>query len=400
MRILFLHNSFPGQYGHLAAALAADPAHQVVFASAEGEGSLPGVSRAPYRAARPVRESTHPYLRWMEGAVLTGQAVYRLCHQLKAGGFVPDVVCAHSGWGPALYVKELFPACRLVGYFEWYYRTRGSDADFLDADALSEDDRCRLRTRNAALLMDLAEADAALTPTRFQQGRFPAPLQPLLTVLHDGVDSDWFRPEPGRRLRLPGLDLSEAEEIVTYATRGMEPYRGFPQFMRAAALLHRQRPNLHVVVAGDDRVVYGQRLAGQDSWRRRMLAELPDLDPWRLHFPGTLPADQYRRLLQASSAHVYLTVPFVLSWSLLDALACGCAVVGSDTEPVREVVEDGRNGLLADFASPQAIAERVTEILDDRRRAAELRQAARRTVLDRYALKDLLPRHLELITSR
>ncbi|MBX9634148.1 MAG: glycosyltransferase, partial [Magnetospirillum sp.] len=355
MRILFLHNAFPGQFGHLAAELARDPANQVLFASADAGGTLPGVRRLTYGAARPVHAPVHPYLRWMEGAVLTGQAVYRLCHQLKQDGFIPDVVCAHSGWGPALYIKQLFPRCRLAGYFEWFYQADGADTAFLD-QTLSADDGCRIATRNGALLMDLANADCAITPTDFQRGRFPERLRPLLTVLHDGVDTDFFRPAPAAPLRLPGLDLSHASEIVTYATRGMEPYRGFPQFLRAAALLQHRRPYLHVVVAGEDHVHYGQRLPDGDSWKRRMLAELPELDLSRLHFTGTLPAPHYRLLLQASSAHVYLTVPFVLSWSLLDAMACGCAVVASDTKPVREVVTDGGNGLLADFLSPDSIA--------------------------------------------
>ena len=400
MRVLFLHNACPGQYGRLAAALAADPANQVLFASAEGGEPIPGVTHHRFRPARPVRDEAHPYLRWMEGAALTGQAVYRLCHALKAQGFTPDVVCAHSGWGPALYVKELFPDCRLIGYFEWYYRAQGADADFLDGKPLSDDDRCRLHSRNAALMMDLATCDAALCPTGFQLEQFPARLRPLLTELHDGVDCDWFRPEPGARLTLPGLELAAGTEIVTYATRGMEPYRGFPQFMRAAALLQRARPNLHVVVAGDDRVVYGQRLPEGDSWRQRLAAELPELDPWRLHFTGTLGATDYRLLLQASSAHVYLTVPFVLSWSLLEAMACGCAVVGSDTAPLREVIEDGRNGLLADFFSPAALAAKVEELLDGGDLSQRLRRAARQTALDRYALTDLLPRHIAMVNGR
>ncbi|MCR6631656.1 MAG: glycosyltransferase [Magnetospirillum sp.] len=395
MRVLFLHNAFPGQFGPMAMAMAADPANQVVFATAQEGGSLPGVRKLVYGGARPVTASIHPYLRWMEGAVLTGQAVYRLCHQLKQEGFVPDVVCAHSGWGPALYIKEVLPDCRLVGYFEWFYHGAGADTAFV-GHQLSPDDRCRVATRNAALLMDLAQCDAALTPTRFQRDQFPERLRPLFTVLHDGVDTDYYRPDPAARL--PGLD--GAAEIVTYATRGMEPYRGFPQFMHAVALLQRRRPGLHVVVAGDDSVHYGERLPEGDSWKRRMLAELPELDLDRLHFVGTLPAEQYRTLLQASSAHVYLTVPFVLSWSLMDALACGCAIVGSDTAPVREVIEDNVNGLLVGFHSAPAIAERVEAVLDDRALAARLGKAARETAQTHYARACLLPRQLEVLAPR
>lgn len=392
MRVLFLHNAFPGQFGPMAMALAADPANQVVFATAQESGSLPGVRKLVYGGARPVTAAIHPYLRWMEGAVLTGQAVYRLCHQLRQEGFVPDVVCAHSGWGPALYVKEVLPECRLVGYFEWFYHGAGADTAFV-GHQLSPDDRCRVATRNAALLMDLAQCDVALTPTRFQRDQFPTRLRPLFTVLHDGVDTEFFRPDA--TARFGGIE----GEIVTYATRGMEPYRGFPQFMRAAALLQRRRPRLHVVVAGDDSVHYGKRLPEGDSWKRRMLAELPELDLDRLHFVGTLPTDAYRTMLQASSAHVYLTVPFVLSWSLMDALACGCAIAGSDTAPVREVIEDGGNGLLADLNSAAAIAEKVETLLDNRALAARLGAAARETALATYDRARLLPRQLALLAA-
>lgn len=395
MRVLFLHNAFPGQYRHLAAALARDPANQVVFATHRAEGSLPGVRVETYASARAVRNDCHPYLRWMEGAVLTGQAVWRLGQRLKAEGFAPDVVCAHAGWGPGLYARELFPAARHVGYFEWFYGGDASDTQFL-GHQLSDDDRCRLATRNAALLMDLAQADVALTPTRFQRDRFPAKLRPLLTVLHDGVDTGFFRPQPARPA-IPGCDLSAADQVVTYATRGMEPYRGFPQFMRAAALLLAERPGLHVVIAGEDQVYYGERLPDGDSWKRRMLAELPEMDRSRLHFVGTLPAASYRDLLALSSAHVYLTAPFVLSWSLLDALACGCAVVGSDSEPVREVLEDGVTGLLADFFSPDEIAGKVAHILDDAALAAHLRGNARKVAVERFSLDRLLPRHMTLL---
>lgn len=389
MRVLFLHEACPGQYRHLAAALAADPGNSVVFATASQDACAPGVVKRPYALARQPSPDVHHYLRWTERAVLTGQAVYRVMRELKAEGFVPDVVCAHAGWGPALYVKDAFPDTRLVGYFEWYYRGRGSDADYLGE--CTEDDALRLRTRNANLLLELAQCDAALTPTAFQRAQFPAMAADRLAVLHDGVDTDYFAPAP----EMPWI--AEADQVVTYATRGMEPYRGFPQFMRAVALLQERHPRLHVVVVGEDKVFYGSPLPAGDSWRRRMLAELPGLDLSRLHFTGPLPYDDYRRVLRASDVHVYLTVPFVLSWSLLEAMATGCLVVGSDTEPVREVIEDGCNGLLVDFRTPSALAARIEHALRLGPAASRLRRAARATVLEHYALRDLLPRQMALL---
>lgn len=396
MRVLFLHPNFPAQYRHVATALAQVPGNQVVFGTARAEGELPRVAKALYKPHRAPRQDTHPYIRPVETAVLNGQGVFRLAQALKARGFAPDVVCAHSGWGVSLFVKDAFPAARLLSYFEWYYHAQGSDADFLPGETSSDDDRLRIRTRNAPVLLDLAQCDRGLCPTEWQRGQFPAVFRERLAVLHDGIDTGFFAPKPGARLALAGLDLAHADELVTYVARGMEPYRGFPQFMAALAELQRRRPNLHGVIVGEDRVAYGRPLPDGRSFKQQALAEL-QLDPARTHFTGPLPYGQYLQVIQASSVHVYLTVPFVLSWSMLEAMAAGCLVVASDTPPVREVIEDGRNGLLTDFFDTGRIADRVEEALGRPDRHAALRRAARTTILERYDLRRLLPRQLELV---
>ena len=214
-------------------------------------------------------------------------------------------------------------------------------------------------------------------------------------MLHDGIDTTYFCPKPGAKLVLPtiGLDLSHVDELVTYATRGMEPYRGFPQFMEAVALIQQRRPNCHIAVVGADRVAYGKALPDGKTYKQLMLEKLP-LDLSRLHFTGTLPYDQYRQVLQASSAHIYLTRPFVLSWSMLEAMASGCLLIASNTAPVTEVIQDGKNGLLVDFFSPADIADRVDEVLRHSDRLATLRANARETILKRYDLAALLPQHI------
>ena len=399
MRILFLHNNFPAQFRHMVRILAAHPGNQVVFGSQPREGEIPGVRRILFTPARVPRPEVHHYNRTQESAVLLGQAAYRAAIDLRRQGFQPDIVYGHSGWGSTLFMREVFPKARLVCYFEWYYRPQNSDVDFLDPGQVTDDEACRLRMRNAPILMDLANCDWGVNPTKFQQTQFPAIFHEKLTVLHEGIDTEFFKPQPGTKLVLPGLDLSQASEVVTYATRGMEPYRGFPQFMRAAAILMQRRPGLHVVVAGADRVAYGKKLPEGQSWRNRMLAELPDLDRTRLHFTGLLSYEDYLTLLRASSAHVYLSVPFCLSWSLLEAMAVGCPVVASDTAPVREVMEDGRNGVLVDFFDHQALAERVNEMLDHPAAFADRRALARRTIEERYALAKLLPRQLQFLAD-
>jgi glycosyltransferase involved in cell wall biosynthesis len=398
MRILFLHPNFPAQYRHMATALAGVRGNQVVFGTARAEGELPHVLKAVFKPHRAPRHDTHPYIRPVETAVLNGQGVFRLAQALKARGFVPDVICAHSGWGVSLYAKDAFPAARLLSYFEWYYHASGSDADFLPGETTSDDDKLRIRTKNAPVLLDLAQCDRGLCPTGWQRQQFPEVFRERLSVLHDGIDTGFFAPKPGARLKLAGLDLAQVAELVTYVARGMEPYRGFPQFMAALAELQRRRPQLHGVIVGEDRVVYGRPLPDGRSFKQQALAE-HRLDPARTHFTGPLPYGQYLQVIRASAAHVYLTVPFVLSWSMLEAMAAGCLIVGSDTSPVREVIEDGRNGLLTDFFDTGRIADRVEEALDHADRYAALRQAARETVIERYDLQRLLPRHLELIQS-
>lgn len=396
MRILFLHSNFPAQFRHLAAALAQDPNHQVVFGTMRKEGSIPGVRKALYQESRPVSLRTHRYIRDLESAVLQGQSVYQLGQALKKQGFVPDVVYGHSGWGPTLFIKDIFPKAKLHCYFEWFYRAHGSDADFDPTDRLDADAEARIRVKNASILLDLASCDRGLCPTHWQQQQFPPEFHSKLKVMHDGIDTTYFCPNPGAKLVLPsiGLDLSHVDELVTYSTRGMEPYRGFPQFMEAVALIQQRRPNCHVVVVGDDRVAYGKKLPNGKTYKQLMLEKLP-LDLSRLHFTGSLPYGQYLQVLQASSAHVYLTRPFVLSWSMLEAMSTGCLVIASNTAPVTEVIQDGKNGLLVDFFSPTEIADRVDEALSHPERLADLRTSARETVQKHYGLATLLPQHIQ-----
>jgi glycosyltransferase involved in cell wall biosynthesis len=295
-------------------------------------------------------------------------------------------------------MKDLFPDARLLSYFEWFYHAKNSDVDFFTRGKVSYDDMCRVRTRNIPIMMDLVNADWGLCPTQFQASKLPPIFYSKISVLHDGIDTDVLKPDRDATLVLPKLriDLSGADEILTYATRGMEPYRGFPQFMHAVALLQKRRPNLQTVIVGTDRVAYGRKLPEGQTYKKKMLEELKDLDQSRIHFTGHLGYEDYLKVLQCSTVHVYMTIPFVLSWSLLESMSTGCLIVASDTEPVREVMEDGRNGMLVDFFSPTQLADRVEEALDRKDRGAAMREAARNTVLERYALRDLLPKQLKL----
>ncbi|MEN6624549.1 MAG: glycosyltransferase family 4 protein [Smithella sp.] len=400
MKILFLHPNFPAQFRHLAAVLAQDSTNQVVFGTARQEGQMTGVRKLIYTPSRKPNKETHHYLRSFEDAVLHGQAVYRMLDKLKASGFIPDVVYGHSGWGPTLFIKDIFPQAKLLCYFEWFYNAYGADVGFDPDEPLTPDDRLRIRMKNAPILTDLYSCDAGLCPTNWQAQQFPEEFRKKINILHDGIDTNFFSPQQNAKLALPsiGLDLSSVKEIITYVSRGMEPYRGFPQFMEAVSLLLKQRKKCHVVVVGEDRVAYGRCLPGGKTFRQLMLEKL-DLDLSRLHFTGMLPYPLYLQVLRASSVHVYLTRPFVLSWSMLEAMSTGCLIVASNTPPVTEVIQDGINGILVDFFTPQEIATRVEDALDNADQMLHFKKTARKTILDNYDLATLLPGHLAWIRA-
>ena len=405
MRILFVHQNTPGQYKHLVRHFAADPAHQVAFIG-KVRRDLPRVRMALYRPTREPGEAIHPYIRLFEGQVLHGQGAVRAGLALQKEGFTPDVICAHPGWGEALFLKDLFPDARLLLYCEFFYRAEGSDVGFDPERPVTLETRCRIRTKNAALLTGLDAMDWGVSPTEWQRRQHPDAFRPRISVIHDGVDTTVCRPDPAATVTLPdGRTLSRDDEVVTYVARNLEPYRGFPTVMRAAAELLRRRPNLHILMVGGDEVSYGAPPEGGGTWRERMWRETmldaagaPRHEAARLHVLGKLPYQQYLSVLRVSRAHIYLTFPFVLSWSMLEAMACGAVIVGSDTPPVAEVIEDGVNGLLTDFYDPPALADRVETVLDEPDLRAALSAAARRTAVERFDLATVcLPAQIRLL---
>ncbi|MGH8602474.1 MAG: glycosyltransferase family 4 protein [Gammaproteobacteria bacterium] len=404
MKALFIHQNFPGQFKHLACHMATDPANQIVavmreYAPGLKDAAYDRFARQAYRPARAPTPNIHHYVYNIEASVLNGQAVARLLHGLKRKGFTPDVTFAHVGWGEALYFKDVFPDRPLIGYCEFYYRARSVDADFDPEFPITEDDHLRIRTRNAVTLLSLDACDKGVSPTNWQKGLFPREYQNKIALIHDGIDVDTAVPNPRATFTLRnGLVLQKDMEIVTFTARNLEPYRGFHVFMRAVEQICRRRPNCHVVISGGDDVSYSARLPEQQTYREKMLGEV-SIDPNRVHFIGFLPYADHLNLLQVSTAHVYLTVPFVLSWSLMEAMATECVVIGSDTPPVREVLHHGKNGLLVDFFSPEAIADAVDAAFSHPRRMAHLGAAARRSVAKKYHVNDALVEYRELIEA-
>jgi glycosyltransferase involved in cell wall biosynthesis len=398
MKILFLHPNFPAQFRHLATVLGQDRQNKVVYATNRREGNISGVDKVIYEKSRTARPETHHYVRPLENAVLEAQGVYRVAQKLKDQGFYPDVVYGHSGWGPTLFMKDIFPKATLICYFEWFYKAYGSDASFDPSDPINADDEARIRIKNAPILLDLATCDRGLSPTAWQRSQFPPEFHPKIKVHHDGIDTNYFQPLPNAKLSIPrlNLNLTEVEEVITYVARGMEPYRGFPQLIETISILQKKRPQCHFVIVGKNRVAYGKSLPDGKTYKEAMLEKFP-LDMERVHFTDLLPYDEYLQVLQASSVHLYLTRPFVLSWSMLEALSTGCLIVASNTEPVTEVIEDNVNGLLVDFFDPQQISDRIIEALDNLELMAAIRVQARETILKGYDLAKLLPQHLQWV---
>lgn len=401
MRVLFVHQNFPGQYRHIAPSIARRKGVQVVGLGENAGDALPGVKHIRYKAPPVGHKDTHRYVRRFETAVFRGQHVARACLALKEKGFTPDLICCHPGWGEAIYLKDVFPDAKTLYYFEFYYRSSGADVGFdPPGQPVHIDDACRVRTLNTTHLLSLDSADWGQTPTQWQASRFPEWARARMSVIHEGIDTDAIRRDERAVYTLPdGRTLTAEDEVVSFVARGLEPYRGFHVFMRALPEILARRPKAQVVMVGGEDPHYGAKPKEGGTWKDLLLAELGDrVDRARLHFPGKIPHAELGRLMSVSSAHVYLTYPFVLSWSLLEAMSSSCAIIGSRTAPVQEVITDGETGVLVDFFSPEEVAAAVVRALEKPEEMLPMRAAARRFAREHYDLHRVcLPKHLALV---
>ncbi len=376
MDVLFIHQNFPGQFRHIARHLADLSNFRVLAIGQDHAPGLDSVQLHKYRPHRKASSKTHPYARTFEEAVLNGQQVLRLLLKLQQDGYEPDVVVAHPGWGETLYVKQVFPKTRLIHFCEYYYHTQGADVGFDPEFPLTMDDCARISSRNALHLLNLENCDTAITPTHWQHSLHPVAYQDKIKVIHEGIDVTRLGPDSKAVLQLPnGKVLKAGEPIITYVARNLEPYRGFHQFMRALPRVLAAHTTCQVVIIGGDDVSYGSRPKDAANWRSKLLCENP-VDQSRVHFLGKVEYSTYCKALQVSAVHIYLTYPFVLSWSLLEALASGCLVIASDTEPVREVIRHGDNGWLIDFFDDQMLFNKILDILSDSKQSVGLRKKA------------------------
>ena len=406
MKILFVHQGFPGQYKHILEALSSQGGHQIVgMGLTQPSEQLPaGVYYKQYSITRGNTHGIHPWVIETESKVLRGEACANAALDLRQQGFTPQIICAHPGWGESLFLKDIWPNVPLLCYQEFFYQPCGFDFDFDFAiqGSRSWQDQANLRMKNANILLSLQVSDWNITPTSFQLSTFPSLFHSKFSCIHDGVDTQVASPDPAPSpLSLPdGSILHYGDQILTFVNRNIEPYRGCHTFLRSLPQLLALHPQLRVVIVGNQHGVSYGNLPPEGSWKLHFLKELKDkLDFSRVYFTGSIPYTSFLHLLRLSSVHVYLTYPFVLSWSLLEAMSCQTAIVASETDPVKEVIVDGHNGLLVDFFDPNQLANSVSALLSDSDLRAHYAHSARQTILDRYDLRICLPQQLSLINS-
>lgn len=403
MRLLFVHQNFPGQFRHLAPILAKDVKNQVTALTMRNvwAGEWERVNIAPYSTRRGTTPNIHPWVSDFETKTIRGEACLRAALQMKMQGFTPDVIIAHPGWGESMFLKEVWPTAKLGIYCEFYYHPTGADVGFdPEFPAADEADACRLRLKNINNLLHFEIADAGISPTHWQASTFPEQFRNRITVVHDGIDTNAVAPNPNVSLTLGNkVTLTKKDEVITFVNRNLEPYRGYHIFMRALPEILKRRPKARVLIVGGDDVSYGARPPDGKKWKdiffNEIRGQLSPTDLQRVHFLGNIPYEHFIPLLQLSTVHVYWTYPFVLSWSLLEAMSTGCAIVASDTQPLHEAIRHNETGRLVNFFSPEGMADQVCALLDSPAERARLGANAREFAKANYDVKGIcLPKQL------
>ena len=410
MRILFIHQNFPAQFKYLAPTLAKQHQVRVLTLNARLADNLQGIPVSHYALQKASTKGIHPWIIDFEAQVIRGEATLYAAFNLRQQGFTPDVIIAHPGWGESLALKDVWPDAKLGLYCEFFYRAEGADVGF-DPEFPNTDPALasRIRLKNTNTLIQLSTFDAGISPTDWQASTFPELFRNRISVIHDGIDSTLLQPNPSATLTLKInsgdlLTLSREDEIITFVNRNLEPYRGYHTFMRCLPRLLKQRPQAMVLLVGGDGTSYGAKPLGSKSWKERFIDEvrpqISEADWSRVHFMGNLPYQHFVTLLQCSSLHVYLTYPFVLSWSLLEAMSIGCAIVASDTSPVRDAIIHNETGRLVNFFDYKALADEISSLLDNPDERQRLGANARALIYEKYDLKTIcLPKQMEWVEN-
>jgi len=386
MKILFVHNSFPAQFQQLQRVLADDPTVSMAAVGAPNARAMKGVRLIKYRMPESDVSGTHPFARRFDMECRRAEQVLYSLSTLKASGFVPDVILAHPGWGETLPLRTVFPKARILLYCEFFYGAEGRDIGFdPEFPEGGLDGGIALQLKNATTLLALSDADRGVSPTPWQRSTFPRQFQRMIDVVHEGIDVAEVARDRDAGFDLPdGRRLKPGDPVITFVARNLEPIRGYHTFMRTLPAILGRLPSAQVLVVGGHGTSYGIKPPRGTTWKAMFLDEVADrIDLARVHFTGRLSRERYLAALHVSAAHVYLTYPFVLSWSLIEAMGAGCAIVASDTAPLRDVI-DGTNGILVPFFDTEALADRVVDVVSKPRRHAEMRRRAQALVADRY----------------
>ncbi len=406
MKILFIHQNFPGQFKFLAPELVRQGHHVTALLMRKVDVRVwKGINLFSYSVPRGSTPGVHPWVSDFETKTIRGEACFYAARGLKAQGYAPDVIIAHPAWGESLFIKEVWPQAKLGIYCEFFYGLHGADVGF-DPEFGAPDiaEACRLKLKNLNYVLHLDAADAGLAPTEWQATRFPSTYRSKISVIHDGIDTQAITPNPDIRFEFGGgLTLTRADEVVTFVNRNLEPYRGYHIFMRALPELLKERPKAYVLIVGGDRVSYGAPSPDGRSWKDVFASEvrsrISDSDWARVRFMGNLNYSEFIALLQLSSVHVYLTYPFVLSWSLLEAMSAGCAIVASDTAPVREAILHEKTGRLVHFFDINGLVSEITELLHSAEWRRKLGENAREFARSKYDLRSVcLPAQLNWVS--
>ncbi len=405
MNILFVHQNMPGQYRELVEWLAATKEHKIYFLTQRlNPPKYQGVEARIYKPHHTPKADAYGLSKVWEEATGMGFGAAAAAHKLeREEGFKPDIIIGHVGWGELTFFKQIWADVPIIGFFEYYYRLHGGPVNFDPEEPTNAHTPFLLQARNAVPMANIHTVDRGHSPTKWQRDCFPEGFHDKIYVCHDGIRTDRLGPDPTATLKLGRVEtpIGRDDEIVTYMARNLERMRGFHQFMRALPDILEARPNARVLVVGGNDVSYGSKSKNPAGLRGEMEAEMGHRVDWsRVHFLGQVPYADYQKIIQLSRCHIYLTMPFVLSWSLLESMAMEATIVAADVAPVREAMTHGETGLLVDFFDPQAIARQVVEVLETPADFAHLGRAARKHVVKEYDfLTKCLPEHIAQINA-
>lgn len=404
LNILFVHQNFPGQYRELFQWLVGQGSHNIVFLTQRKDApEVSGARIIRYTPHRKAAADAYALSAYWEDCVGNGYGVALACEALNAESFRPDIIIGHVGWGELTFVKQVWPDVPVLGFFEYFFLSEGGLVGFDPEFPASDQARYTMHARNAVHFTNIHTVDLGQTPTEWQKNTYPESFHPKLYVCHEGIRTDLLGPDPDAAIALGRLPrpISRSDEVFTYMARNLEPARGFHVFMRALPEILERRPGARVVIIGGSEVSYGRKIEDPGGYRARMEREVGHKIDWtRVHFVGRVPYSAYRKIIQISRCHIYLTAPFVPSWSLLEAMAMEATVVASDVAPVRELVTHDHTALLVDFFDPSQLARQVAECLANPEDYARLGRQARRHVAQNFDfLSRTLPVHLDRMNS-